>query len=318
MKAVITGSTGLIGSLLVSRLLDKGGWEITALYRSESSLGKLSHTLTEHGHALSDVETLRVNMFDYQELLAAFPGADVVFHTAAVVDLSGRDVVAENVELTELVVQACLSTTPQPVLIHISSIAALPETIQSLPDASPYARSKFLSENQIWKAAKLGLRVGVVAPAIVLGVGAPGSGGLQPVITRAQKGLPFYTDGATGFVDVRDVAEAMITIAENPALQGGKRYVLCSANLNYRDFITLICQQCGKHRPWIKVTPWMFRVVTFLLRVMPNPLLTNEMGSFLFSRNTYDGSALERESSGFQYHTIQDTIKYIVAKSNAR
>lgn len=315
MNAVITGSTGLIGSELALQLLN-AGHTVTALSRSPKSVEKLSYTLLRGGKSIDDLRVEIIDMFDFEALKEAVSHADVVFHTAAVVDLSGRDIIAENVELTELVVEACLQSATRPILVHISSIAALPETISNLTESSPYAQSKFLSENQIWRASKLGLRVGVVAPAVVLGVGAPGSSGLQPVITRAQKGLPFYTNGETGFVDVRDVAAAMIVVAQNPQLQG-KRYVLCSENMNYRDFVGRICVAAGRRKPFFRVDPWMFKIVTRLLGLFcSKPLLTNEMAGFLFSRNRYDGTPLAMDANkAFHYHTIDETIADIIRKS---
>jgi len=73
MKALVTGATGFIGSHIVERLLEQGH-EVRALARKTSDLSHLNTTGAEI--VFGDIE-------DYDSLLSAVDGIDVVFHAAA-------------------------------------------------------------------------------------------------------------------------------------------------------------------------------------------------------------------------------------------
>lgn len=73
MKALVTGSTGCVGSGLVERLIEKG-YEVRALSRKTSDLSHLKNTGAEI--VFGDVQ-------DYDSLLLAVKGVDIVFHAAA-------------------------------------------------------------------------------------------------------------------------------------------------------------------------------------------------------------------------------------------
>ena len=66
-KVLITGMSGLIGGLLRNRLEATGGYELSALNRSE----------------VEGVECYRVDIADFDAVRAAFEGKDVVVHLAA-------------------------------------------------------------------------------------------------------------------------------------------------------------------------------------------------------------------------------------------
>ena len=66
-KVLITGMSGLIGGLLRNRLETTGGYELSALNRSE----------------VEGVECYRVDIADFDAVRAAFEGKDMVVHLAA-------------------------------------------------------------------------------------------------------------------------------------------------------------------------------------------------------------------------------------------
>ncbi len=314
MKAVVTGATGLVGSHLVVELLQEGSYnEIVALVRSQNSLEKLRYTLQRNGFSMDSIVVCKVDFSSIQDLTVAISGADVVFHTAAVVDLSGADVVAENVRLTEMVVEASIRQDRKPVLIFTSSIAALPSSFERIEDASPYSRSKFLSEMHIWQARKLGLDVGVVLPSVVLGVGAPGSGGLQGVVRMLGRGLPFWVSGGTGFVDVRDVGKALVRVAKNPYLREGQRLVLNGANVRFKALAEEVAKCSGARKPWLRIDKWLFLTAAWLMKkTMKSPPFSSDMTSFIYGVSQYDGGEIQKLDSSFNYTPFGDTIKDVV------
>ena len=73
MKALVTGGTGFLGSPVVERLLEQGH-EVRALARKTSDITHLKTTAAEI--ILGDIE-------EYDSLVPAVDGVDVVFHAAA-------------------------------------------------------------------------------------------------------------------------------------------------------------------------------------------------------------------------------------------
>ena len=69
----------------------------------------------------------------------------------------------------------------------------------------------------------------IVNPAIILGAGLRGRSSVK-LFEQASKGMPFYTEGVNGYVDVRDVCELMIRLAKDSAIRG-ERFVLCRGKL---------------------------------------------------------------------------------------
>ena len=79
-RATVTGASGLVGANLLRSLLDRGIEVCAADLRRSPALDGL------------DVDFVEVNVRDRSSLAAAFDGADVVFHLAAI--LTGEVVVA--------------------------------------------------------------------------------------------------------------------------------------------------------------------------------------------------------------------------------
>ena len=73
MKTLVTGSTGLVGSTLVERLIARG-YEVRALARKTSDLSHLKTTRAEI--VFGDIT-------DYDTLPPVVQGIDIVFHAAA-------------------------------------------------------------------------------------------------------------------------------------------------------------------------------------------------------------------------------------------
>ncbi len=73
MKTLVTGSTGLVGSALVERLLAEG-YEVRALARNTSDLSHLKTT---------QAEVVFGDVTEYETLPPIVQGIEIVFHTAA-------------------------------------------------------------------------------------------------------------------------------------------------------------------------------------------------------------------------------------------
>lgn len=324
-KVLITGATGLVGTHLIAELLrstDATGapeYELTAVAHSEESWEKLDWLLMREG--LSERPCHRVvaaleYIGDCRQLLQEVR-PDLLFNCAARVAVGksrdGEKLVTRNVEITHNLIVAALELPreEQPLFAHVSSVAALGSNVnhagcidensimENLAGASAYARSKFLSENEVWRGAAHGLRTVIVNPAVILGTMSPRSGfWLNDLLRAMHKGANrFWIDGATAFVSADDVARALVTLSRTPACWG-KRYVLSAENLPYRRFLSLLARSQGLAAPRIRLPRWLLRLA---IPFAPS------MSAVLSTHKRYDGSAVMRDTP-FRYTDLTETI----------
>ncbi|MDR2936865.1 MAG: NAD-dependent epimerase/dehydratase family protein, partial [Rikenellaceae bacterium] len=298
----VTGATGMIGSELVRQLLDAGA-QVRVVVRD----GAKFNTLFPDGA----VEAIEAPLNATPELLAAFRGMDVVYHCAAKVSFQQRgdeDLVGPNVEIAQTVVDACLGAGVG-LLVHVSSIAALgpaqpggmitetcyPETLVGW---SAYGLSKYFSENEVWRGIKTGLRTVIVNPSIVLGPGDWRGSGSAALFAALAQGLPVYPPGVMGYVDVRDVAGAMIALSLTPEAVG-KRFTLSGANLSYKELMAAAARSVGKPAPRWSVGVRTLYAVGFLEKIGSRltgrtPKFTPGAARAACEKTYYDGSLVTR------------------------
>src|SRR5690606_18768143 len=94
-----------------------------------------------------------------------------------------------------------------------------------------------------------------------------------------RQGLPFYTLGRNGFVDVRDVSRSMIDLMDSDIRN--ERFIINGENLVFRDFFNMMADALGKKRPTIYARLWMSAIVWRLLAAMSwitgiTPTITKE------------------------------------------
>jgi len=114
MKAVVTGATGCIGTVLC-RKLKAGGWKVRALVRPGREYGHIA----EH---ISEIHT--GNILAPESLEGLVAGADVVFHLAArVSDYGSKKQFYEPIlDGTRNMLDACAGRVGR--FVHVSSITA--------------------------------------------------------------------------------------------------------------------------------------------------------------------------------------------------
>lgn len=272
-RAFITGSTGLVGGHLLVQLYLKGD-RIKALIRPKASFEQLRLISDFYNVPFQElhraVNWVYGDTLDYVNLKETLPGTDVVYHCAGLVSFGkgNRDsLLRTNVQGTANMVDAALLAGVKH-FNYISSIAALgkesdtglidEETSRDMSKpVSAYSESKFFAELEVWRGAAEGLPVSILNPGVILGPGLPDRGSLL-IFNVAAKGIPVYTDSQTGYVDVRDVARAAITLVEKK--QTGKRYVMVAENCHNKTLFTLIAEAFGKKPPRIRAGMGLLRV----------------------------------------------------------
>ena len=273
------------------------------------------------------IEWMEGNITDREDIERAVKGMKDVYHCAAMVSFHPSDrhrLFETNVLGTQLLVNACLETQGLH-LIHVSSIAALGRTedggeIDESTDwidssvNSAYAISKFRAEMEIWRGIEEGLSASIVNPGVILGAGDWHSGSAALIRTIAS-GFPFYAPGKTGFVDVRDVCDAMEKMMHHRI--HAKRYILVSENKTFKEFFTDVALLAGKKPPvwapprWVSELGW--RLLWLPGKISGNePVITKEKVVTSYLSYAYKSDRIMKELS-FNFRTWKDTLGYCVS-----
>lgn len=319
-RILVTGATGFLGSYL-TRLLVREGYRVRAIRRADSSMDLVQEVAGQ-------VEWAEADVTDIVALEDAFQGVTHVMHCAAISSFHPRD--AErlkriNIDGTTNIVNLSLDFGIQK-LVHVSSIAAFGRAkdrprldenskwVQS-GDNSRYAVSKYMSEQEVWRAHAEGLPVAVVNPAVILGSGF-WSAGSPRFFSQVDAGLKFWPVGRSGLVDVRDVAQFMVRLLESDI--SGERYILNAQDTAYRDLFNLIADALQAKPPMIKVTPLLaevaWRVEWLKEKILgAEPVVTKESARSSVSSFYYDNKK-SLGIPGFRYRPLEQTVRETAAQ----
>ena len=268
--AFVTGGTGLLGARLIYDLV-KGGQKVVALKRDGSDLS-IVENLFDYYEGLqaramyNGIRWVKGDVTNITSLLEAIDEGDDVYHCAAMVSFNPKAknrIMKVNVEGTANLVNACLEKKVRK-LCFASSVAALGRPVEgeqvtedtrwkTTDGKSNYSVSKYNSEKEVWRGIEEGLEAVMVNPTIILGPGNWKKSSAR-MFLNVWRGLKFYTTGVNGFVDVRDVTTAMITLMKSDV--SAERFIINSESLPFKSVFDMIADGLGKPRPTFKVTPF--------------------------------------------------------------
>ena len=315
---LITGATGFVGSYLTRFLIKNGYTNIVALKRSTSRMDLVSEVADKVIWAEGDI----LDVPFLEDILRGYQ-IEKIYHCAAVVSFSPRnreEMYSINVTGTENVVNAALECGVKK-LVHVSSIAAIgrvknevnvAETNkwQRSPLNSHYAISKYLAEQEVWRGVAEGLTAAIVNPSVILG-SQFWDNGTGKLFEQVWQGLRFYTEGVTGYVDVRDVVRFMVKLMESPI--ENQRFILNSENMPYKTMFEAIAQALGKKPATILVTPLLsalaWRVEWLKSKITgSNPLITKETAKASATVFYFNNEKSLKAFPNFKYSAILKTI----------
>jgi dihydroflavonol-4-reductase len=253
MATLVTGATGLLGSHVTRRLVQRGD-EVRALVRARSPIEMLDGL---------DVELIRGDVLDRRSVRRAMRGIDRVFHAAGVTGLRSPASAhfRVNVEGTRIVLEEALRASVARA-VHISSVAAIgPARRGSTADETQvfdagryrlaYVDAKRESEAVAMRLAAQGLPVVVVNPAHTLGTGDLRRSSTEIVRRFLQRGIPAYVDGALNIVDADDVANGVLLADERGRV--GERYILGNRNFTLDRLFADLGRLSGVEPPAVKL-----------------------------------------------------------------
>jgi len=309
---LVTGGAGLLGKELITQLLLQGK-KVRAIYNKTK--------LADFHNA--NLQQIPCNILDVVGLEEAMNAIEQVYHCAAIVSFNPKrrqEMFKINIEGTANVVNAALDAGVKK-MVYVSSVAALGRIRENEPinetmnwteetSNSAYGQSKYLAEMQVWRGIGEGLNAVMVNPVIILGAG-DWNGGSSQIFKTAYDEFPWYTNGSTGFVDVRDVVKAMIELMNSDIT--AERFILSAENKTYAEVFNLMAKAFGKKPPQKKATPLLAKIV-WRLEVIKSfftgkdPLLTKETAATAMAKVTFDNSKLKKRLPGFTYRKIEESI----------
>jgi len=319
---LVTGATGLVGSHLIFDLVKKEE-KVRALKRKNSDLIFVKALFSSHPELFEKIEWMDGDVLDIFSLKEALKGITKVFHCAAMVSFIPSEVeemMKININGTANLVNLCLENKIEK-LCYVSSVAAInrineDETIDEnsqwkiSKQNSNYSISKYGAEREVWRGIAEGLNAVIVNPTIIFGPGnwKTGSTAMFPKIW---KGLKFYTDGTTGFVDVRDVSKAMILLMESEI--HSERFIINAENLNFKKIFDWTAEGLGKSKPYIYAYDWIRSIAwrgealkSFLFNT--KPFITKET-ALAAHKKVYFSNEKIKKAIGMEFISVKKTIE---------
>ncbi|MFC2106769.1 NAD-dependent epimerase/dehydratase family protein [Bacteroidota bacterium] len=262
INALITGSSGFMGKYLVSEFLDKD---------CPIKINKLIGFDQHENDAINDerFSFIKGDVRNFQDVLEACKGIDLVVHAAAIVDWGTRpesEVYDVNVKGTENIVKACKENNVK-AMIFTSSLDAVftgkpqVDIDESVPYPekfhSMYCKSKCLGEKIVLSENSESFRTCALRPSDVYGEDDPYH--IESLINMAKSG--FYVRLGNGksksqHVYVGNIAYAHVlagkALLENNEKIGGNAYFITdSKGTNFFKFFDNIVLYSG-YKIWPK------------------------------------------------------------------
>ena len=313
---VITGASGQIGGVLARALADKyGPRQVRAIFRKRRGTA-----------ADLDIAWVNGDILDKKSLIAAFAGAETVFHLAALVSIdavSAQEFHRANVVGTRNVVEAALARGVRR-LVHVSSIHAydqhpLDEVLDESrrpadsPRDAPYDRSKAGGEAEVRRGLERGLDAVILNPTSVIGPydGAPSPMG-QLFLDLHRRRLPALIAGGYDWVDVRDVVAAVMA-AETKA-RCGENYLVSGHWHTVRELAELSRQATGVPAPCLQFPIFAARLWAPFQVVLDRcrgrrPLYTPVSVRVMAHGNRRISSAKAQAELGFHPRSLAESVR---------
>lgn len=316
-KILLTGGTGFLGSYIIKQLVEKN-YAVRAIRRGNKLPTWISKEITDK------VEWVEGDILDVVALQDAMEGVDTVIHSAAIVSFLKKDrkqMYQVNVEGTANVVNMALEKNVSR-LVHISSVAALGRTAggghvneekkwEESKVNTHYAKSKFKAELQVWRGVSEGLDAVILNPSTILGFGDWHSSSCA-IFKQVYEGFNWYTPGINGFVDVEDVAKAVILCMESDISE--QRFIINGDTWPFKKLQDTIADNFKKKRPGRKTTPFLLAIAWRLEKVKSlltgkKPLLTKESARVAQSQTFFENDKILKALPGFSFTPLEETIE---------
>jgi nucleoside-diphosphate-sugar epimerase len=324
----VSGATGFLGAHVVCNLL-LNKQQVKAFKRKNSSLNEFNLIFKyripdsrQQQILLQYLQWVEADILDIPSLDEALNNVHTIYHCAALVSFYQKDynkLMQVNITGTANMVNMALIKGIKK-FCYASSVAALGrkksgELITENAKWEPgklntnYAISKYKAELEVWRGKEEGLEVYIVNPTVILGIGDFNKGS-NKLIKTVMKGLPFYTHGVNGYVDVEDVANAMCLLVQKEL--SGERYIIVGECLQNKELFYAIADAANVKRPPYRITKFTAEIawrVAAVLRVFFgfNLDITKETARSSQNKSFYSNQKYIN-ATGYKFKPIKETI----------
>ncbi|MCF8248084.1 MAG: NAD-dependent epimerase/dehydratase family protein [Saprospiraceae bacterium] len=264
MKVVaVTGASGHLGNVVCSGLLESG-YYVRAMYHSfDTSLKDLPLELVQ-----GDV----LNAADVQRLLG---GCDMVINCAAIISIHGdpTGIVYKTNTAGPKIVLETASRLGIKRIVHVSSVHAVLEVPTSLPfdekrpyksaEDYPYDYSKAVGEQLLFNTQiENKPEIVVLRPSCIVGPFDFKPSEIGKVLLQFyHQQIPVLPQGGYDFVDVRDVANSVISALTQG--RDGEVYLVTGKYYSMKLLARIIEKVSGKKTPKMVMHYWVLRTLGF-------------------------------------------------------
>ncbi|MBW4632789.1 MAG: NAD-dependent epimerase/dehydratase family protein [Iphinoe sp. HA4291-MV1] len=316
MKALVTGANGFTGSHLV-QALQKQGNTVIGLVRKSSNLAPLSNC---------NIQLVYGDITDRDALRTAMNGVNIVFHTAAYVELglvNEAEMERVNVEGTRAVLEVAQAVGISK-LVYCSTIGIFGDTKGQVVNetftrtqknfSSAYDRTKYQAQQLVDQFAKDGLSVVSILPSGIFGPDDPHFG---PVIQQFLKGrLKLWAGGdrITGIVHVDDLAAAMILAVEKG--KPGDYYIISAGDLTTREMFKIISKETGISvprevpKPLVRLAGNLLNPIGRLLKWQPP--ISRERVHYIYDRCVRVDATKARNEFNWHPRSTSETLLELI------
>ena len=313
-RALITGSSGHVGSNLIRKL-----------HGQNYTIRCIDFDGDHRAYEGYDVEIMKGDITDKDSLYPIFEDVDVVFHTAALINLDRRfrkAIEMVNIEGTRNVCDVALEQGVKK-LIHFSSVDAfyrfpidepLLEDRKLIEDEKgmPYDYSKAEGQRIVYDYCEKDLDASVIHPTSIVGPNdfKPGLP-MQAFVDMANGKRKLMPNWGYNFIDVRDLCDAAISAVKNG--KSGQNYIIGGEYNMYLYIGELIGKQLGKKvvygalPEFVTYLPLPFEYIRALFTNKPR-VLTLDAIHTAQTGNKIVPSTLAREELGHKPRSIEETI----------
>lgn len=317
---LVTGVAGNLGSSVAGKLLEDGKSVRGLVLKGDPAATRIP----------DDVDIYIGDVCDKDSIERFFQAPQdtslVVFHCAAIVTVNpdyNQKVYDVNVTGTKNIIDACVTHHAKK-LVYVSSIGAIPE----LPHGKPiteidsfdpnqvvgfYGKTKAEASQAVLDAVRnRGLDASLVFPSGICG---PDDYAFGPVssflIDYCEGKLPGGVEGSFNAVDVRDLADAIVSCAERG--RSGEGYILANECVSMQKMFHLLANLTNTKEITMILPAGLAKFVAKISDISAKithkkPLMTSFAVYNLVRNNVFDCSKAENEL-GFQTRPFQESLE---------
>jgi nucleoside-diphosphate-sugar epimerase len=310
---LVTGATGLLGSHIAERLVQKGA-RVRVLVRASSDVAFLRSI---------GVELVEGNLADIESCRRALDGVGVVFHSAAKVGDWGNwgEFQTGCLDATENLAKAAVEAKVER-FVHISSTSAYGHPKEGGPPVQEtaalgqylwpiwdyYTRSKVECEKLLWRAVEQkGLRLSVIRPSWLYGERDRTT--VARLVTRIKAGkVPLIGKGNNPLsaIYAGNVADAAILASHSPQALGEAYNITSMGPITQSEWLNLFADACAAPHPYRHVPYRLVFAISFgfeavgRLRRSVRPPLITRYATWLMGRDLSYSTAKAESQLGWK------------------